>query len=109
MNDYIVYILVMAGVTYLIRMIPLALVKRKINSTFVNSFIYYVPYAVLAAMTIPSVFYSTSAAVSAVGLISAAVGFAVAVVVAYFGKSLLTVALSACGAVLVTELAAKLF
>ena len=109
MNNYLIYIIVMAGVTYLIRMIPLALVKGKINSTFVKSFIYYVPYAVLAAMTIPSVFYSTSSEVSVVGLISAAVGFAVAVVVAYFGKSLLTVALSACGAVLVTELAAKLF
>ncbi len=98
MNDYIKYILVMAGVTYLIRMIPMALVKGKISSTFVKSFIYYVPYAVLSAMTIPAIFYSTSS------VLSAAVGFAVAVAVAYFGKPLLTVALSACGSVLAAEL-----
>ena len=98
MNDYIKYILVMAGVTYLIRMIPMALVKGKISSNFVKSFIYYVPYAVLSAMTIPAIFFSTSS------VLSAAVGFAVAVAVAYFGKPLLTVALSACGSVLAAEL-----
>lgn len=97
-DNILLYILIMAGVTYLIRMIPLALVKGKITSTFVQSFIYYVPYAVLSAMTIPAIFYSTSS------MISAAVGFVVAVVVAYFGKPLLTVALSACGSVLVVEL-----
>ena len=99
MTDYfLLYILIMAGVTYLIRMIPLALVKGKITSTFVQSFIYYVPYAVLSAMTIPAIFYSTSS------MISAAAGFVVAVIVAYFGKPLLTVALSACGTVLAVEI-----
>ena len=96
-DNILLYILIMAGVTYLIRMIPLALVKGKITSTFVQSFIYYVPYAVLSAMTIPAIFYSTSS------VISAAAGFVVAVIVAYFGKPLLTVALSACGSVLAAE------
>lgn len=99
----LLYILVMAGVTYLIRMIPLTLVKGKITSSFIQSFIYYVPYAVLSAMTIPAIFYSTAS------IISAAIGFIVAVVTAYFGKPLLTVAISACGSVLAVELILRLF
>lgn len=88
----------MAGVTYLIRMLPMTLVKGKIKSTFVQSFIYYVPYAVLSAMTVPAIFYSTP------DLLPSLVGFAAAVVIAFFGHSLLTVALSACGTVLVCEI-----
>lgn len=98
MNDYIIYILVMAGVTYLIRMLPLTLVRGRIESTFVKSFIFYVPYAVLSAMTIPAIFYSTSS------LASALAGLAVAIILAFIGKSLLTVALSACASVFVVEL-----
>lgn len=101
MNDYIIYILVMAGVTYLIRMLPLSLVRGKIESTFVKSFIFYVPYAVLSAMTIPAIFYSTSS------LVSALAGLAVAIILAFFGKSLLTVALSACASVFIIELITK--
>ncbi len=101
MNDYIIYILVMAGVTYLIRMLPLTLVRGKIESTFVKSFIFYVPYAVLSAMTIPAIFYSTSS------LVSALAGLAVAIILAFFGKSLLTVALSACASVFIIELITK--
>ena len=101
-DNILLYILIMAEVTYLIRMIPLELVKGKITSTFVQSFIYYVPYAVLSAMTIPAIFYSTSS------VISAAAGFVVAVIVAYFGKPLLTVALSACGSVLAVEIILRL-
>ncbi len=97
-NNILIYILIMAAVTYLVRMLPMALVKGKLESTFIKSFIYYVPYAVLSAMTIPAIFHSTSS------VWSAAVGLAVAVVVAYFGRSLLTVALSACGGVLAVEL-----
>lgn len=98
MNDYLIYILVMAGVTYLIRMLPLTLVRGKIESPFVKSFIFYVPYAVLSAMTIPAIFYSTSS------LVSALAGLAVAIILAFFGKSLLTVALSACASVFIVEL-----
>ena len=101
-DNILLYILIMAGVTYLIRMIPLALVKGKITSTFVQSFIYYVPYAVLSAMTIPAIFYSTAS------ILSASAGFLVAVAVAYFGKPLLTVALSACGTVLAVEILLRL-
>ena len=101
MNDYIIYILVMAGVTYLIRMLPLSLVRGKIESTFVKSFIFYVPYAVLSAMTIPAIFYSTSS------LASALAGLVVAIVLAFIGKSLLTVAISACASVFIVELIIK--
>ncbi|MCI6005579.1 MAG: AzlD domain-containing protein [Blautia sp.] len=95
-NVYI-YILVMAGVTYLIRMLPLALLRKEITSPFVKSFLYYVPYACLAAMTFPAILFSTASVISAV------VGFAVALIAAYKEKSLLTVALCACAAVFVAE------
>ncbi len=95
---FLVYLLVMAGVTYLIRAVPLVLVKKKIRNRFLRSFLYYVPYAVLGVMTVPAIFYSTSSPVSA------AIGFAVAMVLAYFEKGLLTVAAAACGTVLITEL-----
>lgn len=96
-TQLLLYIAVMAGVTYLIRMLPLAIFKTRINSRFLRSFLYYVPYAVLGAMTFPAILFSTST------LPSAIVGFLVALVLAFFERSLLTVALSACGAVLLTE------
>lgn len=95
--EFFVYLVVAAGVTYLIRMLPLVLVKKKIKNRFLLSFLYYIPYAVLAVMTIPAIFYSTSSAVSA------AVGFGAAVILAYFEKSLLTVASVSCGVVFITE------
>ena len=79
--EFLIYLAVMAGVTYLIRMIPLVLVKKKIQNRFVCSFLYYVPYAVLGVMTIPAIFYSTAS------IASAAAGFVVAVILAYFKKS----------------------
>lgn len=78
-NVYI-YILVMALVTYLIRMLPLALIRRQMNSTFVKSFLYYVPYATLSAMTFPAILHSTGS------LASAVIGFAVAVYLSYKEK-----------------------
>ncbi|MBR6100899.1 MAG: AzlD domain-containing protein [Ruminococcus sp.] len=92
------YILVMAGVTYLVRMLPLMVFRRKIKSRFAQSFLYYVPYAVLGAMTIPAVFYATG------HTISAAVGLAAAFVLAFFGRSLIVVALTASGAAFIAEL-----
>ena len=100
-ENFFIYLLVMAGVTYLVRMLPMVLVKKKITNTFIRSFLYYVPYAVLSVMTVPAIFYSTSY------LASAIVGFVVAVILAYFKKSLLTVAASACGAVLLCEILIK--
>ena len=86
------YILVMAGVTYLIRMLPLAFFRRKVRSRFFRSFLYYLPYAVLSAMVIPSVFSSTGS------VITAAVGLAVAVLLAWLERSLIVVALGASAA-----------
>lgn len=92
-----VYILAMAVVTYLIRMIPLAIFHKKIRNRFVRSFLYYVPYACLTAMTIPAVFYATGS------LFSALAGVAVAVVLACCNRSLVVVAAGACAAVFVVE------
>jgi branched-subunit amino acid transport protein len=92
-----IYILVMAVVTYLIRMLPLAILRKEITSPFVKSFLYYVPYACLAAMTFPAILSATS------NVVSGAVGFVVALILAYKEKSLLTVALFACAAVFVVE------
>lgn len=97
MNSFPVYLLVMAGVTYLIRMLPMVLIKKKITNRFLLSFLYYIPYAVLSVMTIPAIFYSTS------GYVSATMGFVTALVLAYFNKSLLTVAASSCAVVFVVE------
>ena len=79
-NVYL-YILVMAGVTYLIRMLPLVLFKREITSPFVKSFLYYVPYACLAAMTFPAILTATAG-----GIISGAAGLIVALILAYRRK-----------------------
>lgn len=87
-----VYIAVMAGVTYLIRVIPFAFFRKKIRSRFLRSFLYYIPYAVLSAMTIPAIFYSTGSMATAVA------GTVVAVVLAYFNLPLIAVALAASGA-----------
>ena len=97
MHNIYIYILVMAGVTYLIRMLPLALSRKEITSPFIKSFLYYVPYACLAAMTFPAILFATDS------MISAAVGFVVALIAAYKEKSLLTVALFACAAVFIVE------
>lgn len=91
-----VYIAVMAGVTYLIRMIPFTLFRKKIKSPFFRSMLHYIPYAVLSAMTIPAIFTSTGSVLTSV------VGTAVAVVLAYYGKPLIVVALAASLAALVT-------
>ena len=92
----LIYIAIMAGVTYLIRMIPFTVFQKKIRSRFVLSFLHYVPYAVLSAMTIPAIFYSTGS------MVTAAAGTVVASVLAYFEKPLIVVALAASAAALAT-------
>ena len=89
----LLYLAVMAGVTYLIRMLPLTVFRREIKSVFIRSFLHYVPYAVLAAMTIPGILSSTG------NIWTALAGLAVAVVMAWRGMSLLSVAIGACVAV----------
>lgn len=96
-KSFALYLLVAAGITYLIRMIPLVLIKRKIKNTFVLSFLYYLPYTVLSVMTIPAIFYSTSNVVSAV------FGFLTALVLAYKEKSLVKVAAISCAVVFAVE------
>lgn len=94
---YLIYILVMAGVTYLIRMLPFVVFKQKIESRFINSFLFYVPYAVLGAMTFPAILYSTSST------LSAAAGGIIAIWLAIRGKGMISVTLSACFVALIVE------
>ena len=82
-------ILVMALVTYLPRVVPLILMKKKIESKFLQSFLYYVPYTVLASITFPAIFHSTGS------LLSGIVGAGISIVFAYLGGSLLQVLLVA--------------
>lgn len=84
-----IYITAMAVVTYLIRMIPFAFFRRKIKSKFFRSFLYYIPYAVLSAMTVPAIFYSTG------NILTAVAGTITAFVLSYFNLPLIVVALSA--------------
>lgn len=99
----LICIAIMALVTYLPRVLPLAIFKKKINNRFIQSFLAYVPYAVLAAMTFPEVLYSTS------NMISAICGLCIALVLAYKGKGLLTVALCAVLTVFIVQLFLSLY
>ena len=87
----------MALVTYLIRALPLTVFRGRIRSRWVRSFLYYVPYACLSAMTFPAILYATQSVWSALA------GVAAALVLFFFGKSLVTVAAFACAAVLAAE------
>ena len=93
----LVCVAIMAGVTYLVRMLPLAIFRKKIRNRFVISFLSYVPYAVLAAMTLPDILYSTAS------MLSALAGLITAVLLAQRGKGLLTVALGAVAMVFLAE------
>ena len=94
----VVYIAVMAIVTYLIRMLPLTLFRSKIKSKFLRSFLKYIPYTVLSAMTFPAIFYSTG------NVITATVGTVAALITAFFGLPLIIVAAAAAGAALIAGL-----
>ena len=102
MNIYL-YILTMALTTYLIRVLPLTIFRKPIRSRFIKSFLHYVPYACLTAMTFPAILSSTAS------MISGAAALVIAVILAYRGKSLLTVSLAASAAVMVTEWVLALF
>lgn len=92
----ILYIAVMALVTYFVRVVPLTVFRRRIKSAFLKSFLYYIPYAILSAMTFPAIFYSTG------NTLTAAAGTAAALVLAYFNLPLIVVALAASAVALVT-------
>ena len=96
-NVYL-YILVMAVVTYLIRVLPLTLLRKQISNITIRSFLYYVPYVTLAVMTFPAILSATASTWSAL------IGFVVAVVLAYRGAGLFKVSVGACLMVFVLEL-----
>ncbi len=102
MHSFFLYLAVMAGVTYLVRMLPMVLIRRKIENRFLLSFLYYIPYAVLTVMTIPAIFYSVGS------WYAAAAGFAVAVLLSLHERSLVVVAACSCLAVFAVELMQKL-
>lgn len=95
--EYWIYLLILAGSTYLIRAVPFALVRKKITNPFIRSFLYYIPYAVLTAMTFPAVLFAAG------NVVAAAVGFAAAILFALKSKSLTVVAVAACAAVFLTD------
>ena len=102
MNNVYIYIFGMALVTYAIRVLPLTLIRKKIENRVIRSFLYYVPYVTLAVMTFPAILDATQYPLAAV------VALVVAIVFAYFGKSLFFVAISSSVTVLVLELVIKL-
>lgn len=97
-TDFFIYLAVMAGVTYAVRAIPFVLCKGEIENVFVRSFLAYVPYAVLGAMTFPAIFTSTGETASALA------GTVVALILAFFERGLLTVAVCACVAALAVRM-----
>ena len=96
-NPYL-YILSMAAVSYLVRVLPLTLIRGEIRSRFLKSFLYYVPYVTLSVMTFPAILSATA------NPISAWIAFAAALIMAWRGKGLLPVAGAACAAVFAAEL-----
>ena len=98
MKTFFIYLIIMAGVTYLIRALPLVIFRKKIRNRFIISFLYYMPYAVLGCMTFPAIFYSTG------DLASGIAGTVTGAVFAFKNKSLIFVAVTACAAVLTVKL-----
>lgn len=98
LNKKLIAVLLMAIVTYIIRVIPIVICRKKIKSRFIKSFLYYIPFAVLGAMTFPSILFSTS------NIYFAIIGTATALILAYYEKGLLTVAMSAVLVVYLCEL-----
>ena len=97
-HDIYIYIFVMAGVTYLIRLLPLTLIRKEIQNNYIKSFLYYVPYVTLSVMTFPAILEATA------NIWSALAGFIIALIMAYKKKSLITVSLFSCIMVFIVEL-----
>lgn len=91
-------VLVTAVVTYLVRMIPIVFFRRELKSKWLRAFMYYIPFAVLGAMTFPAILYSTRS------MVSASSGLIAALILAYYNRGLLITALGAAGAVYIAEL-----
>lgn len=97
MRNVNLYIAIMAGVTYLIRVLPLTLIRRPIKNRFIQSFLFYVPHVTLAVMTFPAIVEATQSPVAG------ALALATGVVLAYLGAGLFPVAVSCCAVVLIAE------
>ena len=97
-RSIIIYMIIMAAVTYLIRVLPLTLIRKEIKNTFIRSFLYYVPYVTLAVMTFPAIINATERPIAAF------ISFIVAMMLAWMGASLFKVAVVACVVVFVIEL-----
>ena len=93
-----IYVLIMFGVSYAIRVLPLTLIRKPIKSRFLKSFLYYVPYVTLAVMTFPAIMDATGSPIS--GLLALAAGL----ILAWLGAGLFPVAVSCCVIVFVAEL-----
>ena len=98
-EKFLLYLLVMAGTTYLIRLLPLLFMRKRITNRFVRSFLYYVPYAVLTAMTLPTLITEATG-----NLVSGIAATAVCITLAFCRRGLFTVALGGAASVLVCEL-----
>lgn len=97
-NNVCIYIFVMAGVTYLIRALPITLIRKEISNIYIKSFLYYLPYVTLAIMTFPTILHATE------NIWSASVGFLTAVVLAYRDAGLFRVSILSCFSVFIVEL-----
>ena len=97
MNKNYIYIFIMAGVSFLIRALPMTLFRKPIKSQFVQSFLYYVPYVTLSAMTFPAIIHATQSPVSG------AAALVIGILAAWFGADLFKTAVVCCGAVLLLE------
>lgn len=97
-NNVYIYIICMALTTYLVRILPLTLIRKKIKNRFIRSFLYYVPYVTLAVMTFPAILDATQEPIAAL------LALIVAIALAWFGKSLFAVSVLSCLTVFITEL-----
>ena len=98
MNKVYIYILIMALTIFMIRVLPLTLIRKKIKNKILRSFLFYVPYVTLAVMTFPAIIYATESIWSGVAAL------AVGVVLSYVGVGLFGVAVSSCAVVFIIEL-----
>ena len=102
-KEFFIYLLIVAGSTYLIRAIPFVAIRKKITNVYITSFLYYIPYAVLTAMTFPAALYVTG------HILSAAIGLIIACLMSLKSKSLTMIALISSGVVLICELIIMFF
>ncbi len=97
MNKNYIYILIMAGVSFLIRALPMTLFRKQIKSRFIRSFLYYVPYVTLSVMTFPAIVHATE------NPVSGAIALVIGILAAWFGADLFKTAIICCGAVFLLE------